>query len=60
MIPTEVPDELASNGVGHKIVKEALDWIEHRKMVPLCPFVKSFVVDNLEDCKDIIAEDTKL
>jgi predicted GNAT family acetyltransferase len=62
MIHTEVPEQLENKGIGHKIVREALAWIEdyELKMVPLCPFVRVFVRDNLEDYKNIVAEGSKL
>ncbi|MEP1095978.1 MAG: GNAT family N-acetyltransferase [Cyclobacteriaceae bacterium] len=62
LIHTEVPEALGSKGVGHKMVREALDWIEQKevKVVPLCPFVRSFLKQNLEDYKKIIEEGSKL
>ncbi|MEQ9404888.1 MAG: GNAT family N-acetyltransferase [Cyclobacteriaceae bacterium] len=62
MVHTEVPTGLEGRGVGHKLVRESLDWIEknHRKIIPLCPFVRSYVLDNLEDYREIIAEGAKL
>ncbi|MEP5610766.1 MAG: GNAT family N-acetyltransferase [Cyclobacteriaceae bacterium] len=62
LIHTEVPEALGSRGVGHKLVREALDWVEQNgaKVVPLCPFVRSFLKQNLADYKEIIEEGSKL
>lgn len=62
MTHTEVPSALEGKGVGHKLVREALDWLEKNdhKVVPLCPFVKAFMIQNLDDYKEMIAEGTKL
>lgn len=62
MTHTEVPEELGGKGVGHKLVRESLAWLEknNHKVVPLCPFVKSFIIQNLDDYKEMIAEGAKL
>lgn len=62
MIHTEVPEALGNQGVGHKLVRESLEWIEKNeiKIVPLCPFVRSYLKENLEDYRDIIEEGSKL
>ena len=62
MIHTEVPPALENKGIGHKLVRESLEWIEKNglKIVPLCPFVRSFLRENLEDYKEIIEEGSKL
>lgn len=62
LIHTEVPENLEGKGVGHKLVREALDWLEENnlKMIPLCPFVRAYVKQNLDDYKDLIAEGAKL
>ncbi len=62
MVHTEVPEALANQGVGHKLVRESLEWIEKNgiKIVPLCPFVRSYLKENLEDYKEIIEEGSKL
>ncbi len=42
---TQVPDELSGQGVGSKLVQVALDAAraQHLTVVPLCPFVRSFI-----------------
>ena len=42
---TEVPSEMEGNGIGSALVKHALAAIEgeNRKLVPLCPFVASYI-----------------
>lgn len=62
MIHTEVPEQLSNKGVGHKLVREALTWVENNglKIVPLCPFVRAYVKENLSDYEEIIQEGSKL
>ena len=62
MIHTEVPDVYEGQGVGHKLVRESLAQIEDEgiKIIPLCPFVRSFLQNHLEDYKDLLAEGAKL
>ncbi len=62
LIHTEVPKLLENKGIGHKIVRESLEWIEQNgiKIVPLCPFVRSYLRENLEDYQGILEEGTKL
>ncbi len=62
LIHTEVPEALGNRGVGHKMVREALNWVEenHLKLIPLCPFVRAYVKQNLDDYKDILDEGAKL
>ena len=47
---TEVPEALEGRGVGHALVKHALDSARARGLmvVPLCPFVASFIERNPE------------
>jgi predicted GNAT family acetyltransferase len=42
---TEVPQELEGKGVGSALVKYALDTArkEHLTVIPLCPFVSSYI-----------------
>ncbi len=42
---TEVPSGLEGKGVGSKIVREALTYIEENghQLAPLCPFVASYL-----------------
>ena len=44
-IHTEVPDELAGQGVGSRLVKGALDQVraDGLKVIPQCPFVKAYI-----------------
>ena len=62
LIHTEVPEVLENKGIGHKMVREALDWLEknQHKLVPLCPFVRAFVKENLDDYKELLSDDAKL
>jgi len=45
LIHTEVPTALEGMGVASRLVKAVLDHIEDKgwKLVPLCPYVKSFL-----------------
>ncbi|WP_179213335.1 GNAT family N-acetyltransferase [Ekhidna lutea] len=62
MVHTEVPKEFEGQGVGHKLVRESLEIIEENecKIVPLCPFVRSFLLDNRSDYEHLLAERAKL
>ncbi len=62
LIHTEVPEALEKKGIGHKMVRESLEWIERNgiKIVPLCPFVRSYLKENLGEYKEIIEEGSKL
>ncbi|MEQ6166189.1 MULTISPECIES: GNAT family N-acetyltransferase [unclassified Ekhidna] len=62
LIHTEVPDEMEGQGVGHKLVRESLEIIEKDdlKIIPLCPFVKSFIQNHLSDYEHLLAEGAKL
>jgi len=42
---TEVPEALRGQGIAHRLIRSVLEQLrgEHRTMVPLCPFVLSFV-----------------
>jgi predicted GNAT family acetyltransferase len=53
---TEVPDALAGQGVGKRLVKAALDDVRERglKVVPACPFVKHYVDTHPEE-QDLLA-----
>jgi uncharacterized protein len=44
-IHTEVPDELAGQGIGSRLVKGALDQVraDGLKVIPQCPFVKAYI-----------------
>jgi predicted GNAT family acetyltransferase len=58
---TEVPHELEGKGVGSKIVKAALEEVESRglKLIPLCPFVASYIKRHPE-WERLLASDVKL
>ena len=45
LVHTKVPEELAGQGVGSKIVQFALDFAkdEGLKVIPQCPFVSSYI-----------------
>ena len=59
---TEVPDQLSNKGVGHKIVREALEWIERKELlvIPICPFVRSYISANIEEYRKVLSEAAKL
>lgn len=44
---TEVDDSMQGQGLGHKLVKAAVDYAKNNniKIVPLCPFAKN-IFDN--------------
>lgn len=50
---TEVPEELGGKGVGSRIVRGALDYIEanHLSLVPHCAFVKSYLERHPDDAQ---------
>lgn len=54
---TEVPYELGGQGIGKQLVEEVLTDIENNNMyvVPLCPFVTSYIRKNPE-WKRLIAQ----
>ena len=58
---TEVPHELEGRGVGSRIVKAALEEVESRglKLIPLCPFVASYIKRHPE-WEKLLAADVKL
>lgn len=62
LVHTEVPNEAEGQGVGHKLVREALEIVdrENIQIIPLCPFVRSFIKKHLEDYQELLAEGTKL
>lgn len=62
LIHTEVPDKFEGQGVGHKLVRESLILIEQtkNKIIPLCPFIKSFLRNHMNDFKHLLAEGAKL
>ncbi|GAB4242954.1 MAG: GNAT family N-acetyltransferase [Ekhidna sp.] len=62
LVHTEVPDEWEGQGVGHKLVRETLNYLEEMqvKIIPSCPFVKSFIKDHKADYAHIVAEGVNL
>ncbi|WP_370086345.1 GNAT family N-acetyltransferase [Ekhidna sp.] len=62
MVHTEVPEKLGGQGVGHKLVRESLEIIENHgcQIIPLCPFVRSFLQDHREDYGHLLSEKAKL
>lgn len=62
LIHTEVPDAMEGQGVGHKLVRESLELIEkdNLKIIPLCPFIKSYLKDHIEDYRHLLSEKAKL
>ncbi|MEX0875233.1 MAG: GNAT family N-acetyltransferase [Actinomycetota bacterium] len=57
LIHTEVPDDLEGRGVGSQLVRAALADARERglKVVPTCPFVRSFLERHPEE-QDVLAE----
>ena len=49
-------------GIGHKIVREALDLIDEMnvKIIPSCPFVKAYIKKHQEDYGNLLADGVKL
>ncbi|WP_420318522.1 GNAT family N-acetyltransferase [Ekhidna sp.] len=62
LIHTEVPEILEGKGVGHKLVRESLEIIENGnfRIIPLCPFVRSFIQNNKADYQHLLSERAKL
>jgi hypothetical protein len=48
---TEVPSELEGRGVGSRLVRGALDYVERNGLglVPQCPFVRSYLQRHPDD-----------
>lgn len=57
LLHTEVPSALEGRGVGQAIVEKTLHYLEENKLklVPWCPFVKSYLKRNPE-WKRILAQ----
>ena len=47
---TVVPYEYSGQGIGHKLIKTALDYARDHdlRVVPVCPFVVAFIRENPE------------
>ncbi|HXB43761.1 MAG TPA: GNAT family N-acetyltransferase [Puia sp.] len=60
LIHTEVPPALEGKGAGSAIVQKALQYAKDNnyKVVPICPFVQSYLKRHKE-WKDIIAPDAE-
>ena len=45
LLHTEVPPELEGRGVATAIIEKTLDWVEknHLKLIPLCPFIITYI-----------------
>lgn len=45
LVHTEVPEALEGKGIGSVLALKTLEYIEAqgRKIIPLCPFVKSYI-----------------
>ena len=54
---TGVDESLEGQGVGHKLLKEAVAFVRENKLkvIPLCPFVSAVFRRKPEEYKDIIA-----
>lgn len=55
---TEVPEAFEGRGVGSKLARAALDYAraEHLKVVPLCPFIASYMRRHRDD-QDLLHPD---
>ena len=53
---TEVPEELKGQGIGRRLVADALDDVRRRglKVVPLCAFVRHYI-DTHPETQDLLA-----
>lgn len=62
LIHTEVPDHLEGQGAGNKLVRESLEIIEKLdvKIIPTCPFVRTFIKRHRTDYENILAEGVNL
>jgi predicted GNAT family acetyltransferase len=60
LIHTEVPSELEGKGVGGAIVQKTLQYAKENdyKIVPICPFVQSYL-ERHKEWKEIIAPDAE-
>jgi len=56
LVHTEVPPALGGQGIGGKLVKEALEFAEHHQLlvVPQCPFVQSYI-NKHEQYRDLVS-----
>lgn len=47
---TYVSKELRGQSIGKKLIKRLADWAkeEHKKIIPVCPFVKEVMIKNPE------------
>lgn len=54
-VHTEVPPELEGQGIASKMVKVALQYVRENnlKLMPLCPFVKSYLQRHAEEWSDL-------
>ncbi len=57
LVHTEVPPELEGKGIGSALAKAGLDFARQNqlKVVPLCPFVKSYIQRHPE-YQDLVQE----
>ncbi|WP_020531760.1 GNAT family N-acetyltransferase [Flexithrix dorotheae] len=53
---TEVSEELKGQGIGKKLVYEAVEWARknNMKIIPLCPFAKS-VFQKEKEIRDVLS-----
>ena len=54
-VHTEVPPELEGRGIASKMVRVALQYVrDHQlKLMPLCPFVKSYLQRHRDEWNDL-------
>ncbi len=47
---TYVSKELRGQGIGNKLIQKLASWAQegHKKIIPLCPFVKAEMTENPE------------
>ena len=55
---TKVPNSLKGQGIGSRLIGEALDDVRRRrlKVRPLCPFVRTYM-DKHPETRDLLASD---
>jgi predicted GNAT family acetyltransferase len=55
LIHTEVPEELAGQGVGGRLVRASLDRAarEGLTIVPLCPFARRWMADHPDEVRGV-------
>ena len=55
---TEIDDAFEGHGLGSTLVRHVLDDARERgfEVVPVCPFVRAFIADHLDEYVDLVPE----